>query len=194
MMMAAIYAGQQGLDLLVAPQMEQANPKFEGYQSNPNGLYEVGLVRYMEPRFLRKLPDDSVVKILYDGLPILPSGDYKVVFMTRDKYEILASEDRVKKHFDAYTEATGAEHIDHEQHTKLLPFCSLRPYNLTDIEHVLGICDMRNDFDITIINYAAVIDTPTEVFTRMRDDGWPIDPEKCAATIDKSLYRVRKTA
>jgi hypothetical protein len=47
---------------------------------------------------------------------------------------------------------------------------------------------------VMCIDYAEVIETPLETFTRLQDWGWPIDPEKCASTIDNSLYRVRKTA
>ena len=200
MMMAALYAGAKGLDLLVAPILEEANLELDGYQPNPNGLYEVGLVRYLEARFARKIPDDALIKVLFDGLPTLPKSDYKIIFMTRDEAEIAASIDKVEAHFEACEDEflkrnpNGKPRPDHNEHTQLLPFCSLRPYNREDVEHVLGICDMRADFDVMCIDYAEVIETPLETFTRLQDWGWPIDPEKCASAIDKSLYRVRKTA
>jgi hypothetical protein len=200
MMMAALYAGAKGLDLLVAPILEEANLELDGYQPNPNGLYEVGLVRYLEARFARKIPDDALIKILFDGLPTLPKGDYKIIFMTRDEAEIVASIDKVEAHFEACEDEflkrnpDGKPRQDHNEHTQLLPFCSLRPYNREDVQHILGICEARTDFDVMCIDYAEVIETPLETFTRLQDLGWPIDPEKCASTIDKSLYRVRKTA
>jgi hypothetical protein len=191
-MMAALTHGNEALDLLVAPAMEDANPELNGYQPNPNGLYEVGVVKYLDPKFLRGIPDDCLIKILYDGLPILPKGDYKIIFMERDEAEIRASESVVDKHFIEYEKATGRKHTDHHEHTQLLPFCCLRPYSKEDVGHVLGICEARKDFDIMVINYAEVIDNPLKVFNTLKEWGWPIDPEKCSGTIDKSLYRVRK--
>jgi hypothetical protein len=197
MMMAALHRGKEKtgsgeLRLLALPVLEEANPNFEGYQANPNGLYEVGLGQYLRTEWTRKIPDNALVKILFDGLPTLPKDKYKIIFMQRDESEIVASIERVEAHWKRYGEANGVEKIDHNEYTLALPLCCLRPYNSEDIKHVLGICEARTDFDVMCIDYAEVIENPLEVFTRLQDWGWPIDPEKCASTIDKSLYRVRK--
>jgi len=192
MMMAALYHGSDNLDLLVAPSMEEANPERNGYRPNPNGLYEVGLVRYLEPRFLRKIPDDCLIKILYDGLPNLYPGDYKIVFMERDEDEIRASEEKVDKHFKECAATVGKAHPDHNEYTQILPFCSLRPYNRSDIDHALAICGQRADIDVMRVNYRDVIENPVKVFTDLQAWGLPLDVEKAASTIDSSLHRVRR--
>jgi len=196
MMMSALHKGSSTLDLLVAPILEKANPKFKDYQPNPNGLYEVGLVRYLEPRFLRKIPDDCLIKILFDGIPNLYPGDYKIVWMDRDEAEIRASEERVDRHFKECDKETGMTKPDHNEYTRMLPFCSLRPYNKEDIDHVLKICEMRKDFDVVRVNYRDVIEDPIKAFEkikftplgRLRVD---IDIELAASAIDPTLYRMK---
>lgn len=201
MMVRALYHASTGLDLLVAPSMEQANPEHEGYQPNPNGLYEVGLVRYLEPRFLRKIPDNSILKILYDGLPNLPKGDYKVIFMERDPDEITASSERVEKHWDAIDhhfdgDKCKVEHKSGLEMAKMLPFCSLRPYNQDDIDHVLGIMQTRWDVDLVRVSYNDVINDPLTAFKRIKHNGlgkvrFEFDVEKAASLVDPQLYRSR---
>ena len=196
MMVRALYHASTGLDLLVAPSMEQANPEHEGYQPNPNGLYEVGLVRYLEPRFLRKIPDNSILKILYDGLPNLPKGDYKVIFMERDPDEITASSERVEKHWAEYEAGTGIKHESSLDMTKILPFYCLRPYNQDDIDHVLGIMQTRWDVDLVRVSYNDVINDPLTAFKRIKHNGlgkvrFEFDVEKAASLVDPQLYRSR---
>jgi hypothetical protein len=198
MMMSALYKGTTELSLLVAPILEEANLELNGYQPNPNGLYEVGLVRYLEARFLRKLPDNSLVKILFDGLPNLYPNEYKIVFMERDEDEIKASQDRCESHFADCTEdflkrnPKGNPRRDHNEYTQILPFCSLRPYDKEAVDHVLAICGQRADIDIMRVNYRDVIDNPQEVFEMLADWGVPIDPTKSASVVDKSLHRFRR--
>jgi hypothetical protein len=192
MMMGALYHGQKGFDLLVAPIMEKTNREFDGYQPNPNGLYEVGLASYMDSAFLRWIPDDCIIKVMYDGLPCLYPNEYKIVFMDRDEDEVRVSEARLERFRVEAAEATGVPWKDHTPHTEYLPFCCLRPYNKEDVDHVLAICGARRDFDVIRVNYGDVIENPEREFNRLLDWGIPIDPEKCASTIDKSLHRVRR--
>jgi hypothetical protein len=196
MMMHALSFGSTGLDMLAAPSMEDNNPEFEGYKPNPNGLFEVGIVRYLEPRFLRKIPDNCLVKILFDGLPNLPQipgvdNLYKIIFMSRDVDEIKRSCDRVEQFRQDLNIAADSFEDSPLEITRILPFSCFRPYNQEDIDHVLGICSVRRDIDLTFIDYAEVIDDPLSVFTRLKSLGWPIDPEKCASVIDPKLYRTR---
>ena len=199
MMMSALYKGSSTLDLLVAPVLEKANPAFKNYQPNPNGLYEVGLVRYLEARFLRKIPNDCLIKVLYDGLPNLYPNDYKIIWMDRDEDEIRASEERVDRHFKDCDKEAGTVKKDHNEYTQILPFCSLRPYSKEDVDHVLKICEMRKDFDLVRVNYRDVIEDPIKAFKkikwtplgRLRVD---IDVEKAASVIDKKLHRFKSEA
>jgi len=194
MMMSALHSGRTDksiLDLLVAPEMERANPLFNGYQPNPNGLYEVGLVAYMEAEFLRWIPDDCLIKIMYDGLPNLYPGDYKIIWMDRDVDEILASEARLKRHADDIEKNKNEKAIDHESITKILPFCCLRPYNQENADHVLAICGQRADFDVMRVNYGDVLENPEREFKKLADWGVPIDAEKAASVVNPTLYRMK---
>jgi hypothetical protein len=180
------------MHLLVANYMERANKKAGDYQPNPNGLYEVGVLQYLNAKFTRKLEHGCLIKILYDGLPSLPASDYKIVFMTRNEDEVRASCDRVM----AYNMESCGENYDRlkaeeETRTHALPFYCLRPHSSQDVHHVLGICRQRRDFDLIKVDYGDVIRDPEKEFNRLADLGIPIDPMKSAKTIDKKLHRCR---
>ena len=188
MLMQAIYKGTKTLGLMVADIEAWAylvdHKRTDGYHPNPNGAYEVGTMAYQEPAFLRSIPPSSLIKILFDGLPILPRGEYKIIFMERDVEEIRASIKRVKEYLkDGDTTS--------EELTKYLPFSCFRPYNQVEIDHVKGICEARSDIDLTVVNYNDVINDPLKEFSRLQALGWPIIPGVCAGTIDEKLYRSR---
>ncbi len=198
-MMKALHAG--GISAIYMPDLdEQVNPNHNGYQPNPGGLYEVGLNQYMNVDFLREISDESVVKILFDGLPFLPYRDYKIIWMERDLEEIQASTERVDLHI--IEAACGAMPSDEgvkyalqkkaEKITKLLPFNCFKPYNQKDMDHVLGICEARSDMCVIKIQFSELIRQPQRVFTTLKLMGVPINVHKAAAVIDEKLYRVRK--
>ena len=201
-MMKALHKG--GIPAIFSPHIEDGNPDASGYQPNPGGLWEVGFNQYMNAKFLRKfIPDDSVIKIMFDGLPCLPQRAYKIIFMERDPEEITASTDRVDKHIiEAARESMRP--VSEELHreilegnldvpgTKILPFCNFRPYDQEDIDHVLGICDARSDMHVIRVNYHDLIRHPRHEFETLRLKGAPINVDKATSVIDPTLHRMRK--
>jgi len=190
MMMQAINHG--GIGLIHVPELEGGNPDYNGYQPNPGGLYEMGLGQYMCAKLLRMLPNKGAIKILFDGLPCLPKGDYKIIFMSRDVDEIEESTARVDEHILGQPGRARGLASAVDDITGILPFCVYRPYNKDDIEHVIGICEARSDMELIRVNYKSIINYPRESFEIIKDHGIPIDPEKAAAVVDPKLYRCRR--
>ena len=199
MMMNALYDGMNEGGVLFAPEFEELNPQIGDYKPNPNGLWEVGFRQYMNAQFLRDMPDGAIVKIMSDGLPNLPNGQYVVIYMHRDIHEMNLSIETADKHLRAYAKQTGRirrsqEAVDDK--TELLPFCVFRDWNLDDEEHILGIMDARKDIDLIEVNYADVIADPEKAFKRIK---WTplgrqrmnLDIRKAAAVIDPKLWRVK---
>jgi hypothetical protein len=189
-MMKALHKG--GIAAIYSEQIEAGNPDAFGYQPNPGGLYEVGFNQYMNADFLRRfMPDDSVIKIMFDGLPCLPQRKYKIIWMDRDPDEIKASTDRVDKHIIDASGGAVRPGSEAGKVTNVLPFCNFRPYCQEDIDHVLGICDARSDMHVIRVNFHDMISQPHHEFETLRLMGVPIDPEKAAAVIDSKLWRIR---
>lgn len=187
--MRAIQNGLLSGAVLYQPGQEKIGDGDEGgYTPNPSGLLEVGQWYYQNAEFLRQIPDESVVKILYDGLPNLPRGDYMVIFMERDPEEIRASCDRVDRHLRqvGVVENPARDYV----------FDCFRPYRQDDIDHVLGICEVRADIRLHRVNYRDMVDNPVETFrglarTNLGRPLLPIDPERAAEIIDSKHYRFR---
>jgi hypothetical protein len=182
--MKALYAGLQSGEVLYTPEQNHIGSKdIDGYAPNPSQLWEVGQTFYMNPEFPRKIPDGSLLKILYDGLCHLPQRAWTIVFMHRDPDEIKASCDRV----DAHLRAANVR----ENPKAWLPFDVFRPYNQQDIDHVIGIMEMRADVKLIHIQFADLMANPLETFQALQAEGIPIDPLKCAAVINPDFHRFR---
>jgi len=187
--MRAIQHGLRSGAVLYQPGQERIGEKAEGgYLPNPSGLLEVGQWYYMNAEFLRQIPDESVVKILYDGIPNLPQGDYVVVFMERDPDEIRASCDRVDRHLRqvGVVENPARDYV----------FDCFRPYRQEDIDHVLGICEARDDIHLIRVQYRDLVDDPVSTLSRLASTPLgrpllPIDPERAAEIIDSKHYRYK---
>lgn len=196
LMMRALHAGLKAGVVMYSEGMERVNPERGGYKPNPGGLYEVGAQHYLDPQFLRQMPADGVVKILSDGLPNLPKGQYTLIWMERDPNEINASIERVEKHLKDHAESLGCVLNDHKETTQLLPFCCMRPYNQVDQDHIRGICEARSDMDIVRIRFKDVIEDPVKAFKtikftplgKIRVD---LDVQKAVSIVDSKLYRER---
>ena len=183
-MMKALYAG--GIPAIYRPDLDvEANPESdENYQANPGGLFEVGPGYYLNAKFLREgIADESVIKIMFDGLPALPAGAYKIVFMLRDPEEIQASLERMDSHLSKHDIKPTADWP--------APFNCFRPYKQEDIDHVIGICDLRADISLIRINFKDVIEHPGHELETLRLFGFPIDVKKAVAAIDSKLWRTR---
>jgi hypothetical protein len=194
------------LRVLASNESEESNQEVNGYRPNPNGLFEVSHGRYLNALYLRKLPHGCLIKIFFDGLIALPHSQYKIIFMTRNHREIEASLNRIKQYKeDQYDAGPSWEEVTkdwppkakeyaellEERVSRVMPFDRSRPYNQYDIDHVLGICEAREDIDLIKVNYNDVIDDPEREFRRLASWGIPINPETSASTVDKKLYRSR---
>ena len=168
----------------------QGNVIHNGYIPNPRGLYEVaGNTRKAE--FLRKHCDKHhlILKVLFDRLVYLPTSRYKIVFMERDEEEIKASVEQVNKHFKAINFEAAQEFPDFVQ-----TFSVSRPYNREDIDHVLGIMDVRSDVELLRVQYADLVAEPIATFQRVAEFLAPhqLNVGIAASTIDEKYYRMRK--
>ena len=178
-----------GWGLLTQPHQEELNQEVDGYRPNPGPLYEVGRMYYTSAKFLRMMPDKSLVKIFWDGLTNIPSGEYVIVFMERDEEEINQSIARS----DAHLRSVGVP----ENKPTPFTFDVFRPYNRDDIEHVKGIMRERRDVTLIDINYRDLIEDPRKTLESIKysvlgKERVPIDIEKAAAVIKPEFYRIRK--
>ena len=185
-MMKALHEGMAGQGIATAYQPGQnkigAKPE-DGYIPNPSELWEIGQYWYMNPAFLRGLPDNTLAKILFDGLLILPRRQYTIVYMHRDPVEIQASCDRVDRHL----RQVGVQ----ENPEKGYPFDCFRPYRQVEIDHVLDVMEVRADVHLVHVQFKELVNDPLSVFEALRDHGIPVNPERAAAVINPEHYRYR---
>jgi len=185
-MMKALHEGMAGQGVAMAYQPGQekigAEPK-DGYIPNPSGLQEVGQFYYQNPAFLRGIPEDTLLKILWDGLILLPKRKYTIVYMHRDPVEIQASCERVDRHL----RQVGVQ----ENPEKGYPFDCFRPYRQEEIDHVLDVMEVRADVKLIHVDFKQMVETPYGVFLMLKDHGIPLDVERAAGLIDPSYYRFK---
>lgn len=154
------------------------------YIPNPNGFFSIeGYLDFGTPSFY----EDNKGRVLKvprmwlsatgkenNDATRLPDGRYKLIMMVRDQEEILAS---------------------------YRSFIPLRHWGMVEVSvHLMDliknatydVLNNRGDFEILEINYKDVIEKPLEIFHRIKDFGFPIDPELAANLVDSSLYRHRK--
>lgn len=183
MMMNALQKGLNEGTVIFRPDLEKFNTEKDGYIPNPQGIWEVGPMYYYNPKFLREIQqfDPGLIKIFFDGLPLLPRGEYKIIYMLRDIDELKRSVEHVEKHL--------VNMKVNRDFDRPLPFSVYDDYKQEDIDHVLGICEARQDFDMRFVNYRDVIDDPRAVFESLE---MPIDVDKCVETIERKFYRFRE--
>ena len=177
MMAHALHTG--GLPIVFMPLNDsQFNIPFsdpvKGYKPNPNGFFSMeGYIDYQYPSFYDQY-QGKLLKIPRVALRELPPGKYKIIYMERDTDEILRS---------------------------YRSFIGFRDWNTVETsvylkEEILGaelrLLKKRGDVEVLTVNYRDVIKNPSKTFERIRDFGFPIDPEKAASVVDQSLYRHRK--
>jgi hypothetical protein len=175
-MMLALHRG--GLGAVYAPDSVPGSKEINGYNPNPSGIWEVGRQYYMNAHFLRSLPDGCLIKILFDGLVYLPQRDYKIIFMLRDEQDIQDSVERAECHL----RATGVP----ENTGQPTPFDVYLPYNQKNIDHVVNICEVRADMQLTKVHFNDLVDDPVGTLESLE---LPIDIQKAAAEIDPKHRR-----
>jgi len=172
MMMHCLKAG--GLNPLYRKGIMRIKP-YSDYDPNPNGSYQFDeRIFKTDPDFANKL-DGRLVKLHrpqslpeYKGI-----GDMKIVIITRNFDEI------VKSRLRTFAPRSLALHR----------ITSLDQYkNL-----VAGWKDSFKErgWDFVEVTYAQAIEDAKSLFTRLKDDSWPIDVAAAASKVDISLYRHR---
>ncbi len=149
----------------------------EDYELNPDGFWEVGQANYMQFGYTSTLPDECCVKIQSIGLPILSSGEYKIVFMRRNPETIKIS----------YIRAFGEIDFDKQYGDNWLEYYE----ELTS--GVIGIMRQRRDVDLIEVNYNDVVNNPELEMNKLKDFGIPIDVNK-AKLVPNTEYRRNEAA
>lgn len=142
------------------------------YMPNPNGFYNRDDFDCDWASFYGD-HKGKAIKVPRASLHLLREGKYKVIFMIREPKEILASM------------------------RKFAPFVSWGMMEvmiyLYDIikKATLDRISSRKDIEVLEVNYADVVEDPLREFQKIKDFGFPIEVEKAAELVDKSLYRLR---
>ncbi|HUW00736.1 MAG TPA: hypothetical protein VMW08_00150 [Acidimicrobiales bacterium] len=174
MMMRALIAG--GLEPYWNPDKDAELAKIAAprYHPNPNGYFEPGQARHT--RAFPRLIDGKLVKLMGVG-PAEPrfrqAAPIRVVWMRRPPAEIRASHLATFGRCPPWT-------ADNRYPT----IAAARIAHQTSVPWVEG---------LAVVDYPDVTDPATrlEQFERLTAEGWPIDPEAAAATIDGALHRHR---
>lgn len=169
MMMKALSAG--GLSPVFSHKRDEEmnkNYSIDNYVSNPEGFYELDKKEYLQVGFPRKY-EGKLLKCLWNRVPRLVVGNYKIVFMLRDPEEIKQSSKR----------AFGVDVSS-----------GLKNYNEI-MEDMINIIKNRKDSQIVALNYVDVINNPRKEFQKLKDGGWSICVDKCVSVITPGLYRNR---
>ena len=56
---------------------------------------------------------------------------------------------------------------------------------------IINNLQQRSDVNLTVLNYADIVSNPTNEFTKLYNNGWPIDVSIASSLVDDSLYRFR---
>lgn len=142
------------------------------YNPNPNGFYHCNDEDTDYPSYY----DDHkgrLIKIPRTEVGIVSPGKYKVIFMTRNPDEILAS-------MRAFVPFRSWGKIE----------MNIYFYDLLKAA-TLETMRARLDMEVLEIFYPDVISDPTTEFTKIKDFGFPINVSQASAMVDPELYRFR---
>lgn len=147
---------------------------------NPNGYYELDVVRQLKMGNLKWLKDaeGKAVKVISTWLEYLPQVySYKVIFMERELKEILASQKKMLDHRgeDYKFDDKDIEPLFRKHLTAIKPWLVRQP-----------------NFDSLYINYNALIREPKSICQRIRDFlQIPLNEMKMLSVPSRKLYRNR---
>ena len=166
MMMQILYRG--GMDVAFD---EKRKPD----ENNPKGYFELegGKVinRLMEGSFPMEKYDGKVIKVTAYGLKFLPPGDYRIIYMTRDIDEILASMAKMSGDPSVMDEKEIFEKLNRQ---------SMKMLKEKGIPHI-------------IVKYNDVLKDVRKEIERVNEFlGGVLDVEEAIKAVDPSLYRNRK--
>ncbi|MGB1320761.1 MAG: hypothetical protein ACPG5L_07510 [Vibrio gallaecicus] len=113
----------------------------------------------------------NLIKCFYTRIMNLTeSSQFYIVYMLRDYEEIKESMKRV---FETDN-----------------PIRERSVYESTTQGQIKALSQKKN-VNLTVFNYQDVLDRPLEAFVLLRENGWPIMPDKCAAVVQPNKKTVR---
>ena len=144
---------------------------------NPKGYYELEggkiISRLEDGSFPLEKYYGKFIKITAYGLKLLPEGNYKIIYMTRNIDEVMNSMEKM------------SGEVDREKEKPL--FEKLNDFSIEYMEK-------REDIKYIVVNYRDVIDNPRGEIERINNFlGGMLDVDSAKRAVDKNLYRnVRK--
>jgi hypothetical protein len=149
---------------------------------NPNGYFELEVVRQLKEGNFAWLPDASgkVVKVISALLEYLPKEQqYKVIFMERDSHETLASQKKMLDHRGQLSRLSDEE-MEQEFHKHL---AAMKPWLVR-----------QPNMDVLYVNYNTLMAEPKSSCERIIEFlGLPLNQAQMLVVPDKQLYRNRST-
>lgn len=113
----------------------------------------------------------NLIKCFYTRIMNLnENSQFFIVYMLRDYEEIKESMKRV---FETDS-----------------PIREKEIYDKTTQSQIKALEEMKN-VNLTVFDYKDVLERPLEAFNLLRQNGWPIHPEKCATIVDPDKKTVR---
>ena len=170
MMRCLIAAGLEGVydkEFNIALDLTSNDPN---YHPNPNGFYQLNTP---PNEYTVSLYEGKVLKFPFRRLIHLPQGDYKICFLKRNPLEI----EKSMQNFTPYR-SWGRDSVLLEFYDQI-------------IDTILDNLNQRTDINLTVLNYADIVANPTIEFTKLYDNGWPININAAASLVDDSLYRFK---
>ncbi len=166
MMMQILYRG--GMDVAFD---EKRKPD----DNNPKGYFELegGKVinRLMDGSFPMEKYDEKVIKVTAYGLKFLPPGEYRIIYMTRNIEEILASMAKMSGDPSVMEEGPIFERLNRQ---------SMKMLKEKGIPHI-------------IVRYNDVLKDARKEIERVDEFlGGTLDVDAAMSAVDPSLYRNRK--
>jgi hypothetical protein len=151
-------------------------------EDNPKGYFEFEPVKELDKQKDKSWLGQArgkVIKIISFLLKDLPStNNYKILFINRNLYEVVASQNKMLVRRGESTDMNDARALEvFEEH----------------LSRVRSLLEHRSDFEVLEIHYTKVLENPLEQARRIDRflDG-RLDTEKMAGAVDESLYRNRR--
>lgn len=173
MMMRCLQFG--GMTIEYDPKFDRMWWQQEGdksYNPNPKGYFHADDFDTDFPTFYEDHKGHAI-KIPRSELTVVAKGAYKVLFMTRDPQEILASM-RASTPFRSWGNLEVKVHF----------------YDLIK-EETLKRANARSDMEVLEVQYSDVIANPKKELQRIREFGFPINVDHAAQAVEPQLYRHR---
>jgi len=172
MMMESLIAG--GMDASYSPSRSaKMNEKWgdpdkvNGYKPNTE-YFELERDQYRELDFPKGF-EGKLIKCLWTGTSNIAPGEYRVVFMRRPRIEIARSLLAFFGHVDP-----PVEHPNFD----------------TTVDKLIDVIrDRRSFISVDEVWYNDVVSNPLDIFTTLKNKGWPIDPVKAASVPNTSKKR-----